>query len=184
MKNLFPRRHYLLTGSLLILLFTQCGKHTPDDPQPAVPPPTLPPVTQTGQNTVGFLLDGEVWVPAATRYPLSSASYYKQGFGFLCNREAVQHTTLYLLRENVTAVGTYELSPATGPKEKVLSYVINLSPTEIDLYTVDSQHTGSLRITRFDTINKIVAGEFAGELVNASGKTIKITQGRFDLRYF
>ena len=39
-----------------LLLFFSCKKE--DGPATA-----LPPVTQEGSNTVGFLLDGQVWVP-------------------------------------------------------------------------------------------------------------------------
>ena len=49
----------------LILLFTipllalKCN----NDPEPNDPIDQLPPITQTGENTFGCLVDGEVWLP-------------------------------------------------------------------------------------------------------------------------
>ncbi|CAD0001286.1 hypothetical protein [Flavobacterium salmonis] len=58
MKNLL-----LLFTALFIL--TSCDKDKDDD-KPTNPIDQLPPVTQTGANTFGCLLDGEVFKPGIT----------------------------------------------------------------------------------------------------------------------
>ena len=46
---------------LLILFICSCTTEDPDPPEPIEP--MLPPITMRGENTFGFLLDGEVWLP-------------------------------------------------------------------------------------------------------------------------
>ncbi|TGE17605.1 DUF6252 family protein [Hymenobacter elongatus] len=52
-------------------------------------------------------------------------------------------------------------------------------------YFTDDLQTGEVVITRIDTIQKIAAGTFrfsAAGISTASGQTVTITQGRFDVR--
>ena len=51
---------YLLLLATIILCSLQCRK----TPRPTVTDiPGLPPATQTGANTLGFLLNGQPWTP-------------------------------------------------------------------------------------------------------------------------
>jgi ABC-type uncharacterized transport system substrate-binding protein len=38
-------------------------------------------------------------------------------------------------------------------------------------------------VSKFDTINRIVAGTFYFTAIDSSGKTVKVTNGRFDIKY-
>ena len=40
-----------------------------------------------------------------------------------------------------------------------------------------------INIARYDTIVKIISGTFSMDLFNSKGQEVKITEGRFDLRY-
>ncbi|MDX1909447.1 MAG: hypothetical protein SF053_20575 [Bacteroidia bacterium] len=75
----------LLITALLVLLLSGCDFDIFPDPEPP-PPPVLPPITQTGENTLGFLLDGEVWVPNR----IFQAQYRKSdgAFNLGCRRDS------------------------------------------------------------------------------------------------
>ena len=50
-------------------------------------------------------------------------------------------------------------------------------------YTTDSLNTGELIFARFDTINRIYSGKFSFTAVDSNtGRFVKITEGRFDLK--
>ena len=45
----------------------------------------------------------------------------------------------------------------------------------------NTTYTGSVEVTRADSVNRIVSGRFSFTAVSSTGKTIKVTDGRFDL---
>jgi hypothetical protein len=50
-------------------------------------------------------------------------------------------------------------------------------------YMTSSMHTGKVQFTRIDTINRIVSGTFEFSAIDKNtGKTIKVTDGRFDIK--
>jgi hypothetical protein len=56
-----PFNHYVLPCLLLIIILfcvPNCKKQAPP------PPWELPPITEEGKNTIGFMVDGEIWLPA------------------------------------------------------------------------------------------------------------------------
>ena len=48
-------------------------------------------------------------------------------------------------------------------------------------YMTTTTYTGSVEVTRADSVNRIVSGRFSFTAVSSTGKTIKVTDGRFDL---
>src|SRR5688500_14167723 len=55
-----------------------------DDPPAPPPEPTLPPITQTGENTFGCRIDGEVWLRGGSGFaPILSADFYHNGINIL-----------------------------------------------------------------------------------------------------
>ena len=54
-----------------------------------------------------------------------------------------------------------------------------------EIYSADSLNIGSVNITRFDTINKIISGTFAFNAKLRNGtEVVKITEGWFDIKYY
>lgn len=59
--TIYPMKPFAwILGATLLLLGSACDR---EEPQPVDPVSLLPPATQTGENTLGFLLDGEPWTP-------------------------------------------------------------------------------------------------------------------------
>ena len=61
---------------------------------------------------------------------------------------------------------------------------IQYEPNELECVT-NSRYTGSITFTRVDTLNRVFAGtfEFTAENTNGLGQTVKVTDGRFNVKY-
>ncbi|RZK26909.1 MAG: hypothetical protein EOO63_14140 [Hymenobacter sp.] len=157
-----------------VLLFSQCKRA--DAPQPLTA--TLPPVTQAGLNTIGFRVDGTVWLPKGSfNFPAYKAHYSGHTFWISSNRLVDGELTSFgIFIRPVAGTGSYDLQERSGIGAHY--------STADDMYNVLQPSAGSVQITRLDSVQRIVAGTFAGTLVSpTSGKTINITEGRFDLSY-
>jgi hypothetical protein len=146
------------------------------------PEPSLPPITQEGKNTFGCKINGKNWVPGG------DLGWGEQGL------EAYYSTKSEFLA--ITAKGKYNDNKTTinfkaswngksstikedyvsiffADKGKMWQY--NFIPFETKLTSV--------KITKLDTINKIVSGEFHFWLKTGATDTTKVTEGRFDIKY-
>ncbi|TZF85787.1 hypothetical protein FW774_01570 (plasmid) [Pedobacter sp. BS3] len=151
----------------------------------------LPPATQAGKNTAGFILNNEVWVPyAKCGYAWStnacgkiSGEYHLTGpaesdFSFVFTRKrerAGKSSYLALYGTKITSTG-----------EKIDSINVSFrgenSSGNTDYY-IGPLMGSKFIITRLDTVNKIISGEF--ELIlreSNSSKQITLKNGRFDLQ--
>lgn len=176
--------NYLLLFILLSL--TACKK----DPTKNA---TLPPATQEGKNTIGFTLNGEVWVPYAkcssfgdpcrevlARYGASGgAAPNGIDFGF----ERISNGKMSTLIISSTGIGTIT---TTGNKIDSVGiyYKSENSNGNNGNYTGTAQGS-KLLITKIDIQNQIIAGEFEFVLTenNGSGNVIILKGGRFDFMF-
>ncbi len=179
-----------LTGFFLItfLLSTSCKKQK--DPTKNA---QLPPATQEGKNTVGFIIDGEVWVPYARcgfgQSPCKevSARYGASGgaapdgidFGFTRERKG----KISYLQISSTGLGTI-----TTLGNKVDSVGVNF--TGENSSGSSNSFSGVLSgsrfiITKIDKQTQIISGEFEFILNedNRTGRTIILKDGRFDFKF-
>ena len=177
----------LLLLFTLILTLSCCNK----DDNPFSGKDQLPAETQTGANTVGCLVNGDVFLPHAEGINPEVNCFYQfidnefffsmnfadlRGTGFKevfiqtgrINLEAGQ---TYILNKNPTDNGDY--SGGGG------GYSTSLSNS----YYTTSIKTGELKITRVDLSNSIISGTFWFDAVNTAGETVQIRSGRFDWNY-
>ena len=152
-------------------------------------PKVLPEATQIGKNTIGFVIDGEVWLP-----------YHKCSFSSdPCEQISARYGGPY------AAPGSIDFSFARMRNNK-LSYLVISAPfatitfpgDKIDsvgvTYSAENRsgnsgaYSGILPgskfiITKLDSVNKIISGTFDFILAEdyRSGGTIELKQGRFDL---
>jgi hypothetical protein len=173
---------------LLSLTATQCEKDPPWE--------ELPPETQTGANTFGALVNGELFVfpkrylgftPLTTNYNQET-----NRLDILSNISASKGAMRLFIDnpregENILSVGYY--SPEGG---------VFFPPPPIIKWEFACEDCGQVFITRFDTKNGIVSGtfEFSGRSANVRFDTLRenvivqytgdsiahITEGRFDLQ--
>lgn len=172
----------LLTICATTFLLISCKKEVTE----------LPPETQTGAHTFGAKVNGSFWVP--------------QGFGSLPANDILEarmigndviinarnfsssptETEFEIRLKNVTAPGTIQLnSDVVHPStENSYAYYVKRNFTPINEWLTSSTATGSVTITRIDTINWIVSGNFQFNMLNIYNdpQPLSITEGRFDLK--
>ncbi|MEM9982204.1 MAG: hypothetical protein AAF734_06895, partial [Bacteroidota bacterium] len=169
---------------LMILSFYTCKDK--EDPVPT----TLPEATQSGNNTLGFMLNGELWV-ARTRGPVLplTCSYEQKELKiearliagerwdyFTIEAGDIDKEGVYVYRDSSRVIGWWKGSYISVTGDGRDACIYGMSP----------DGTGTLEITKMDTVNRIIAGRF--ELKQASFPMmycgdITITEGRFDVRY-
>ena len=94
--------------------------------------------------------------------------------------------TITFYVRNVDKVGTYPLNFSTQPAPTSLypqnyGEYVNYYTGGADFYMTNSTYTGNMEITRADRPNAILSGRFSFTAVSSTGKTIKVTDGRFDI---
>ena len=171
----------------LILLFTipllalKCN----NDPEPNDPIDQLPPATQTGENTFGCLVDGEVWLPHGSLLkqaisvdynktqkqlylsPINDGGYIK--LNYCCDLSV---DTTFIVNKNDTV-----------PDGLSVAYKRSSTNEKFNHFPKDTITEIYFNISKLDTIERIIAGEFYFTAKSDSGNIAKITDGRFDLRY-
>jgi len=165
--------------------------------------PTLPPITQTGENTFGCYVNGNLLIPRdgtgtfnAPDYGLifwgspSGLSYneidvrdFKSGNGGLFN--------LHIHELNVIGEGTYNIGDSNCENGIDANPNINIRVRWLDENTqtfkwyCSTENGGTLNITRYDFENRIVSGTFNSKAINQDDPNdiIEITEGRFDIKW-
>jgi len=169
-----------LTLLLLLSIIVSCDKCKKEDTPNQIGTTVLPPATTTGENTMGCLINGEVWLPLKENYfgnlvydvsfevaPLS------QGGGV--SIQAVKGSEVLLVfAEDVTDIGVYYYHN--------WAYISNYNyANNCGIYRLDSTYINSVEITNLDYSENIVSGLFQMRLINEECDTLTITEGRFDL---
>lgn len=173
--------------SATFLLNAMCKKDRPD------PPAVLPPITQFGANTFGCKVDGDVWVP-----------YYKcGGSGNPCGEISVDVRSLNTQNKLPVQI---DLNIGRRTKDNSQSFFQINTLNNTGIFTVGEKidsiefkyvKPGSLEyfespgrnstrhflITNLDTINKVISGTFEATLYRSITDSVKITEGRFDLKF-
>ena len=169
----------LVTG----LLLGTCSQQEP-----------LPKDTQTGQNTLGCLINGKAYIPDGGK-PFSGIKPVNGGFlqmynpirlgiNVRCYSQDKQRLTLYL---NDYKLGKHPLNrnPGTIPAALYATLDANdyglYESSEGDAHATSSVHTGYINLTKADTTTGIVSGTFEFQAATLDGKTVYVTNGRFDV---
>jgi hypothetical protein len=161
-----------------ITVFVCCKKINPKPNTPKDDLTQLPPETQEGKSTMGFLLNGQVWRNQGYNGGKNlTASYYQRALfisAFKTTNTLSQGMGMHIYR-GFKGVGVYNLT--TDSTDVTFSGSTNCSYDNLD-YT-----KGTLEITRFDTVNYIVSGRFSFTLAKLGCDTVRITDGRFDIKF-
>ncbi|SEA49048.1 DUF6252 family protein [Bizionia paragorgiae] len=167
----------LLLAFAMLLIVSNCNKN--DDDQPTNPIDQLPPATQTGANTFGFLANGE---PINVTNTSQQVAIYQGGIlqigGGIDNTE--RDISVSIIMEDPININTsYDLTnfPVHAAKFRKRQGTINCN------YAYEDTYQGSMTLTNIDTTNFIVSGTFEFSTVTDDCENINITNGRFDLQY-
>jgi len=166
--------------------FAACKKH--HDPQPDNPY-GLPNATQSGKNTLGFLLNGKPWTPQGFNGTANLSIDFDKGvnngiFGISTYRILSNDNRQYFglsVSDSLNFISTpktYQL----GNNSLFGVYFSNNSCT-FDYFDNAIIRNGILTLTKLDRTNRIVSGIFNATISKSGCETISITEGRFDMKY-
>jgi hypothetical protein len=146
----------------------------------------LPPITQTGEDTFGCLVDGELWLPKGQLlttsktlvelerwygniriWKINANRRVSSGFSFRIPEEGFNEGVASITVDKSQDLGIYFSWEDNYPDEN---------------FTWNKNLQGELIISKLDTINKIVAGTFWFDLIGDKGTKVEIRDGRFDLK--
>lgn len=179
---------FLLLTSAVLLGLSACKKEKN-------PLDTLPEATQTGANTMGCLVNGQAFklisegfntTPlGVTRFTTRRRMlfYFRQQSGAL-NR-AITVSIPYLHGPGIYALDQ-RADPAFTTTAPAYGTYTTSNPEPTSRYLTSATATGQVLITRFDSVAQVVSGtfEFTAQKTSGDGpETVRITDGRFDLRY-
>ena len=173
----------LLVCTLAVL--TACSKEITE----------LPEATQTGAHTFGARVNGELWGPQgfgiAPSAPLLEAKYYFDQTSYLINvrnfSKQPTETEMEIFLMGVNGPGTYYLNTTTtrNPGNRVsYAHYVERKLNPVNEWITSAQHTGSVTITKADTVNRILSGtfEFRAGTILGTAEPLNVTEGRFDIK--
>ena len=131
----------------------------------------LPPVTTTGEGTMGFLIDGKNWVAHSNDFKIyrATAKFYSPSVFISAVNNSVSHIEILLSNPKV---GQYQFS--TSDKIEYKRY------GAFPIFSLDSNNpSNDLLITYYD--EKIISGKFSFKLKSPDDAIVSITSGRFDI---
>ena len=153
----------LLIGILLTL--NSCSEKNETE---LTPLEQLPKTTQTGENTFGCLINGEAFVVSNTS---QQVAIYQQGqlqFG----ADGIS----MILGDPLNINLIYDLVGKA-------SYYVNANPQLGCHYEFNHSYQGKVIFSKIDRTNYIISGTFEFSTKKDDCEDIKITNGRFDLKY-
>ena len=153
----------------------------------------LPPETQTGANTFGCKVDGKIYTASGKGGLLSNQSMY---YNITASDSSINigisnSKQNFNLNMAIKYTGSYGIYFMRKYDYRAI-FQDNSSgslPGNSNTYYTDSVHLGRLNVKFFNgTLNpvhpgNILSGTFEMDAINANGKIIKISEGRFDIGY-
>ena len=179
------KRKILLIPLFALALLWSCRKDKLNDDG-------LPPATQEGKNTAGFLLNGEPFLPGGKKafgesphFYLSIDPTYNDGSCGGQIKRNVNGQLEYLIFGSDSCKGTAVL-PVPHNRNGVLFITPSIKVGEKDKRYSSSdttiKTTGYYQMTRYDIENGIFSGIFEFHFMTPTD-TVHITKGRFDYKF-
>ncbi|TAE41620.1 MAG: hypothetical protein EAY66_01310 [Sphingobacteriales bacterium] len=176
-----PLKNILVLLCSLLLLSASCKKPSKN------PIDNLPPATQTGANTFGCLVNGEVFLPKGSGFggPVLRCQYvFDNGFYTLylsaSNRAQDINKSIRLVIKDIDlSPNLYVLNNDSTSKGEY-STINNLLFT--NSYKTTLNNTGNLRINYWNPGKGVLSGNFSFDAVNSIGEKVEIREGRFDVK--
>lgn len=180
----------LIITSFLLLSSSSCKKHKSVNSVDQ-----LPLETQTGTNTFGCLVNGQVFKPGGAQLSGGSLScnyqYLGTGIdgGYYLRLSGVKgngshQTAVSFFTDSLQLNETQKTIFTNKAKGKAYGQYLGTGSNIADwLYETSVNYTGELYVKKLDTVNQIVSGTFWFDAVSANGQKVEIREGRFDMRY-
>jgi hypothetical protein len=177
MKKIIKR-----TLVLFYVLITGCGL-------PDIPQQQLPSATQKGANTLGCLINGQMFIADEERGYFGNhyapAAYFDEDSFLIIEGQdlEMQKSDVRLSVKYKEGQTKFDLEDDHFPVTSCNIYhdTINQFNFFASRYYIDINNVGHLRISTIT--DQFVAGTFEFTAVNEQGKIITISEGRFDVEF-
>jgi hypothetical protein len=173
---------------LIALLLGSCNND--DDNNTDDPLSQLPPMTTTGENTIGCLVNGEPFTDSGLMnnfYQFINGDYFLGINWDDGNNSIFRDGGIGLRRIEVVEGGTYILNKSGFLDGDYTGGEGSFTSNREDIfgqYETNINFSGEITFSRFDAENQIMSGTFSFEAEEiSSNRTISITNGRFDLTF-
>lgn len=186
-KNILNRCKKIVLLLLATFTLSCCNK----DDNPFSGNDQLPPETQTGANTAGCLVNGQVFLPhqegltpeLQCNYEFIDGEFYFT-LRFSDFRNGGSKSVMLQSKKTTLQVNqTYPLYKNMVDNGDFIGGGGLFLPTPSNIFYTNTIRTGELKITRLDLSNSIISGTFWFDAVNSAEETVQIRSGRFDMHY-
>jgi len=171
---------------IILIILNSCSKN--DDC--VNPVDCLPPATQTGANTAGCLVNGEVLVPIGGGFNrpsvlLSQYVFHNGRYIFslsIVDLKSKVYRSIHLESKDKKLIKgeTYILSKNTEDNSNAFYF---LDAGFVDAFETTDEIIGEFKVTHLDESQNIISGTFWFDAINNEGEIVQIREGRFDVRY-
>ena len=179
---------FLSTAFLLAIIFPSCKKDRQKN---------FPSETTIGANTFGCYIDKNQFLPCKTTGGISpvkkleATSYYYDANHIGINISAVNdcdngytYGRYILIQFDSIAIATNTTYKFGNFYDTARNNVSCMYSRDLIDYTSDSSLNGSLTVTYYDNVKKIMSGKFEATLKNTQGtETVNLTTGIFDVTF-
>jgi hypothetical protein len=141
---------------------------------------SLPPITDEGLETFGYLADGKLR-KGCVEYFNGEAHQTDVAYDSIFQLSATcdEYTLVILLTANIKLEEniTYQLSGA----DSRMKYI---PPSGKTYYSdISDLANAEIKFHKVDYSNQIISGTFSGSLISEEGNSVAITEGRFDQKF-
>ena len=172
-----------------LFVLAACNKNDDYFPPGTAEVDKLPPLTTVGANTVGCLVNGKAFLPKGNSPGFGSnprCDYMDGNFGIGFFRKTSEESRDIYIYSNDLPIsqGTKLLLKSdviNSPTGRFVNYATEITAHQI--YTTTNLVTGELYINHLDEVNHTVSGTFWFNAVNQNNDTVKVREGRFDMKY-
>jgi len=173
------------TTILILSLFTLLSCSKKDDPT-LKPIDKLPPLTHTGANTAGCLVNGEAFLPKGHFTTGNLKCFYINQKDFTLGisqeyKDAYKGIYIYVHNTELQAGSKYYLTQNNNLQNT--KYAKYEDAYYNNTYSTTLTITGELIITHHNYNNATISGTFWFDAVNSDGEKVEVREGRFDMEY-
>ncbi len=179
-------RLYLIL-TVVLFIITSCSKEKDCDN----PIDCLPSITQTGANTAGCLVNGEVLIPDGQG--INTGSVLKAQYTY--SGDGDDDFVFGLSIRDLTSGGSKMVLIQIRNKKLVEGEIYELKSEDsnsigfynngyIGSYVTTDDHRGELIISHIDAASRTVSGTFWFDAADQDGETVEVRNGRFDVFYY
>ncbi|MBI6118789.1 DUF6252 family protein [Salegentibacter maritimus] len=166
---------------LLLFIFSCSKQDNCDDPVDC-----LPPLTTTGEGTIGCLINGKPFTPGGGQIggPIQQAYYNTLEGEYYFGLKGSNDSPNQLIAIFSKGIEIEEGKSYSFGLDQNFGFHANYFLNGgVEQYQTSEIYSGEITFTNFDDLNGIVSGTFWFDAVSEDREVVEIREGRFDMKY-